>query len=252
MEKTDVQKIISWIRDYFDKNSWAKGAILGMSGGKDSLVVAKLCAEALGKDRVLGIIMPNGNMLDIDDATKSCNIIGIDYKIVDISSAYNDILNISSPVIKEKGESVNSVTTINIAPRVRMTVLYSIGASLDYLVANTSNLSEFEVGYTTKWGDNVGDFAPIANFTKSEVCEIGLILGLPEKLVYKTPSDGLSGMSDEQKLGFSYNELDKFIRTGCVGLNHDKIVKMHNNSEHKRQGVLRYKNTLPNHFDKNC
>lgn len=252
MEKTDVQKIISWIKDYFDKNSWAKGAILGMSGGKDSLVVAKLCAEALGKDRVLGIIMPNGNMLDIDDATKSCKIIGIDYRVVDISSAYNAILDISSPVIKEKVESVNSVTTINIAPRVRMTVLYSIGASLDYLVANTSNLSEFEVGYTTKWGDNVGDFAPIANFTKSEVCEIGLILGLPEKLVHKTPSDGLSGMSDEQKLGFSYNDLDKFIRTGSVGLNHDKIVKMHINSEHKRQGVLRYKNTLPNNFDKNC
>ena len=110
MEKTDVQKIISWIRDYFDKNSWAKGAILGMSGGKDSLVVAKLCAEALGKDRVLGIIMPNGNMLDIDDATKSCKIIGIDYKIVDISSAYNDILNISSPVIKEKGEKKTKKT----------------------------------------------------------------------------------------------------------------------------------------------
>ena len=250
MTKIDVEKIISWIRDYFAKNSWAKGAILGMSGGKDSLVVAKLCAEALGRDHVLGVIMPNGNMKDIDDAVESCKIMGIDYKVVNISSVYNDILNIVTPVIKEKVEKVNSITTINIAPRVRMTVLYSIGASLDYLVANTSNLSEFEVGYTTKWGDNVGDFAPIANFTKSEVCEIGLLLGLPEKLVNKTPSDGLSGMSDEQNMGFLYKDLDEFIRTGKVGLEHDKISKSHKNSEHKRLGVCKYQNDLPNYFDK--
>lgn len=249
MTNSDVKKIIDFIKDYFQKNSWAKGAVIGMSGGKDSLIVAKLCVEALGKDRVLGVIMPNGQMTDLSDAIDSCKLLGIDYNIVDISKSYNEILSSAKTVLDDKHIPLNSVTSINIAPRVRTATLYAIGASMDYLVANTSNLSEAMVGYTTKWGDNVGDFGVIANFTKSEVCEIGLLLGLPERLVHKVPSDGLSGKSDEEKLGFAYKNLDEFIRQGKLSFDHDKILRMHKNSEHKRIGVIKYSNNLPNHFE---
>ena len=130
-----------------------------------------------------------------------------------------------------------------------MTTLYSIAGSLNYLVANTSNLSEASVGYTTKWGDNIGDFAPIANFTKTEVCEIGKLLNLPKDLVYKTPSDGLSGKTDEDKLGFSYAELDEFIRTGKKGKRFDIINKKHKLSEHKRLGTIKFTYKKQNYFD---
>jgi NAD+ synthase len=131
-----------------------------------------------------------------------------------------------------------------------MTYLYAVAGSLSYFVANTSNLSEGMVGYTTKWGDNTGDFSPIANYTKSEVCEIGLLLGLPEELVNKAPNDGLSGKSDEEKLGITYKNLDSLIRNGEINEDYKEIIKLNKLTRHKRDGVVVYKNNLPNHMEK--
>ena len=245
MEKKIIDELVDWIKHYVE-NAHAKGVVIGMSGGKDSFVVAKLCSLAVGKENVFGLILPNSEMSDKSDAVTSCEFLGIPYKTINIDVAYNHIIN----EVKDKlpNQNLSDVTTINTAPRLRMTTLYAFAGSLNYLVVNTSNLSEAMVGYATKWGDNVGDFAPIANFTKTEVCEIGLLLGLPEKLVNKKPSDGLSGKTDEEKLGFSYNELDGFIRSGERGEHFEIIKKMHKIASHKINPIMKFENKMINHF----
>lgn len=245
MEKKLVDDLILWIKDYV-KQSGAKGVTIGMSGGKDSFVVAKLCCEAVGKENVFGLILPNGEMSDKNDAVTSCEFLQIPYRVVNIDKAYNHIINEVEG--KLANHEVSDVTKINTAPRLRMTTIYAFAGSQHHLVANTSNLSEGMVGYCTKWGDNVGDFAPIANFTKSEVCEIGILLGLPQELVYKKPSDGLSGKTDEEKLGFSYDELDKFIRNGVKGPHFDLIEKKHKFASHKLNPISKFQNGKINHF----
>lgn len=244
MNKIDVDNVINWIKELFAKNTFAKGAVLGMSGGKDSLVVAKLCIEAIGKERVFGVIMPNGKMKDIEDAKRTCQFLQIPYSIVDIENVYTATVCNAQQALGDVELSNDS--KINIAPRLRMTTLYAIAQSLGYFVANTSNLSEISTGYSTKWGDGVGDFAPLASFTKSEVCEIGHILGLPADLVDKIPSDGLSSMSDEEKMKITYSELDSFIRTGEKPSCYNQIIKLNNTSRHKREGVTKYQSGLPN------
>ena len=251
MDAKIIEDVQNFIKNYVLTETKSKGVVLGMSGGKDSLVTAKLCANALGKDKVLGIIMPNGKMKDCEIAIDSCKIIGIRYYIIDINNIYNSFIGSVKDVFEKELKKLSTVTTFNIPPRVRMTMLYAIAGSMDYLVVNTSNLSEKEVGYTTKWGDNVGDIAPLVNFTKNEVCEIGLMLGLPEKYVNKVPDDGLSGQSDEEKLGFSYSQLDNLIRKGEKGdeQGYQKIMQMHRLSEHKRKGAKPFENDLYNYFD---
>lgn len=241
----EITKIEQWIKEYVE-SAHAKGVVLGMSGGKDSLIVAKLCADAIGKQNVLGIIMPNGKMSDIDDAKRTCKLLGIDCKVINISKLYRDIIRKTRSVTKD----ISSISIYNTPPRLRMTILYSIAGSKNYLVANTSNLSEYQIGWTTKWGDNVGDFSPLSKYTKTEVCEIGHALSLPKELVDKIPSDGLCGSADEEKLDFSYDELDKFIRLGEIGQNQAKIQKMHNASAHKRNGVVRFENGKKDFFEK--
>ena len=249
MEKKDVDKIIEWIKELFGSNPYAKGAILGMSGGKDSLVVAKLCIEALGKDRVFGVILPNGEMKDISDATKTCDLLQIPYTVINIEESFNSILTLSNTALKNFDKSVTDDSKVNLAPRLRMSTIYLLAQSMGYFVANTSNLSEISVGYSTKWGDGVGDFAPIANFTKSEVCEIGHLLGLPKELVDKTPADGLTSMTDEEKMQITYSELDSLIRTGEKPTCYEKIMKLNKSSEHKRKGVTKYTNNLKNYLN---
>lgn len=238
--------IIKFIKEYVE-NAHAKGVVLGMSGGKDSFIVAALAAEAVGANNVFGIIMPNGSQKDINDAIFECELLKIKYSISNIENLYNETISLTKSALDTN--ELSKITTLNIAPRLRMNLLYSAAATLGYLVANTSNLSERMVGYSTKWGDSVGDFSPLLSLTKTEVEELGKELGLPENLVCKKPADGLTGSTDEEVLGFSYNELDDFIRNGKKGKNFDKILKMHKSSSHKRNPIKAFDCGRKNYFD---
>lgn len=240
------KQIVVFIKNYVE-GAHSKGVVIGMSGGKDSFVACKLCVLALGKENVFGVIMPNGKMTDLEIAKKECELLGIRYKVVNIENLYNETIKLTQNILETK--TLSEVSTINIAPRLRMNILYSVAGTLGYLVANTSNLSETMIGYSTKWGDGVGDFAPLQDLTKTEVCELGLSLGLPENFVNKVPDDGLSGKTDEEKLGFSYAELDDFIRNGNKGTNFDKIQRMHTTSNHKRVLTTKFKTKRKNYFE---
>ena len=232
----ECENIINWIREYFKNQPSAKGAIIGISGGKDSFVTAKLLAEALGKERVFGILMPNGEQKDISDSLRIVDILEINYKIVNIEKAYNGLLE----GIADEELSIDA--KINIPPRLRMTTLYAIGTSMNYRVCGTGNKSEGFVGYTTKWGDNAFDFNPIGDLTTEEVVAVGDFLGLPYELVHKTPSDGLSGNSDEEKLGFSYKQINEYIENGSCGDKEidEKIRLKHEYNKHKRNLPPKY------------
>ena len=203
---------VKWIRDWFEVNGPGCNAIIGVSGGKDSSIVAALLVEALGKDRVFGVMMPNGEQADLDMAQLLVDHLGIGHCIINIRSAYDGLIG----EITDRLGGVSRDTEINLPPRLRMSTLYAVGQSRNGRVANTCNLSEDWVGYSTRYGDSVGDFSPTSCFTTAEIRAIGRVLGLPSVLIEKVPSDGLSGMSDEDKLGFTYEVLDHYIRTGEI------------------------------------
>ena len=205
---------VQWIRDWFEKNGADCNAVIGISGGKDSSVVAALCVEALGRDRVIGVTMPNGEQKDISDSMRLIEHLGIRHCNVNIGDAYETLLATVKEQLSALGEVVSNQTTINLPPRVRMAALYAVSQSMNGRVANTCNLSEDWVGYSTRYGDAAGDFAPLGGLTVQEVVAIGLELGVPRDLVMKTPSDGLCGKTDEDNLGFTYAVLDRYIRTG--------------------------------------
>lgn len=200
---------VAWIRNFFEENGKDCNAVVGISGGKDSSIVAALCAEALGKERVIGVLMPCGEQHDIDMAQLLVKHLGIKNYTVNIKDAVEGLKN-SMPFEL----SVQSAT--NIPPRVRMAALYAVAQSHNGRVANTCNLSEDWVGYSTRYGDAAGDFSPCANITVQEMKQIGRLLGLPDVLVDKVPIDGLCGKTDEDNLGFTYEELDRYIRTGEI------------------------------------
>ncbi len=202
---------VEWIRDFFEKNGKGCNAVVGISGGKDSSIAAALCVEALGKDRVIGVLMPQGEQHDIDKAYMLVNHLGIEHYVVNIKDAVDGILgNIPKEI------DVTPQTVQNVPARIRMTTLYAVSQSRNGRVCNTCNLSEDWVGYSTRYGDSVGDFSPMSHLTVTEVKEIGLLLGLPAELVNKVPIDGLCGKTDEENLGFTYAELDVYIRTGVI------------------------------------
>lgn len=207
-------RVVQWIRDWFEANGKGCNALIGISGGKDSSIVAGLCVEALGKDRVIGVTMPNGVQKDISDSMKLINHLGIKYCCVNIGETYNALMAEVKKQLATLDKDVANQTVINMPPRLRMTALYAVSQSMNGRVANTCNLSEDWVGYSTRYGDSAGDFSPLGGLTVQEVKAIGKELGLPIELVEKTPSDGLCGKSDEDNLGFTYATLDKYIRTG--------------------------------------
>jgi NAD+ synthase len=210
-EKT-LNECIAWIRDWFAKNGPDSPAVLGISGGKDSTVTAALCVAALGKERVIGILMPNGTQADIADSIEVVEHLGIRNYTVNIAGAVSAILD----EMKDKGIDVTDQSRINLPPRIRMSTVYAVSQCHNGRVANTCNLSEDWVGYSTRYGDAAGDFSPLAHLTVTEVKQIGRLLDVPVHLVDKAPSDGLCGKTDEDNLGFTYAALDKYIREGVI------------------------------------
>ena len=209
VEKT-TNEAIQWIQDWFEKNGKGCNAVIGISGGKDSSIVAALCVKALGKERVIGVLMPNGEQADIDCSKQLVAHLGIPYYVCNIKKAVDGVLE----SLKASGVEISRQTIINLPPRIRMSTLYALSQSMNGRVANTCNLSEDWVGYSTRYGDAAGDFSPLGKLTVQEVKAIGKYLELPESLVDKVPSDGLTDRTDEDNLGFTYAMLDQYIRTG--------------------------------------
>lgn len=229
-EKFDVSKVhqdvVQWVRDFFSVNGPNCNAVIGISGGKDSSVAAAICVEALGKDRVIGVLMPNGEQNDIKYAIKLVNFLNIKHFTININDAYENIIDritanfsFNTPELNYK---VTDQTQINLPARLRMATLYAVSQSVNGRVVNTCNLSEDWVGYSTRYGDSAGDFSPFAGLTTDEVIAIGVDCGLPDSLVYKIPSDGLCGKTDEDNLGFTYAALNEYLRTGVCD---NEIVK---------------------------
>ena len=204
------EALIVWIRAWFEKNGRDCNAVIGISGGKDSSVCAALCVQALGRDRVIGVLMPNGTQSDIADSRQLAEHLGIRSVTVNIAGAVDAI----HTQLRAARIDATAQTEINLPPRIRMSVLYAVSQSMNGRVINTCNLSEDWVGYSTRYGDGAGDVSLLGKLTVQEVKALGREMGLPEKLVEKTPSDGLCGSTDEQKLGFSYAVLDRYIREG--------------------------------------
>ena len=230
MKNFDAKKvkdeIVQWIQNWFNSNGKDCVAVIGISGGKDSSVVAALCVEALGKDRVFGVLMPQGRQKDISYSHKLCYFLGIEYQIFPIGTIVNTA---EYEISTSLNLPLSTQATTNLPARIRMATLYAVAQTINGRVANTCNLSEDWVGYATRYGDGAGDFAPLSNLTVTEVKAIGRELGLPEELVEKVPTDGLCGHTDEDNLGFTYEVLDRYIRTGEIDDMHTKerIDTMH-------------------------
>lgn len=248
MENTELYtklrtQAVEWIRHYM-KSTGGRKAVIGISGGKDSTVAAALCVEALGKENVIGVMMPNGVQSDIKDSEKIIDFLGIKGLVVNIQYAYMNLVN----QINEK--NISSQAQINMPPRLRMTVLYGVAQNIGGRVVNTCNRSEDVVGYSTLWGDSVNDFSPFGLLTTEEVMGIGDALGLPYELVHKTPSDGLCGKSDEDNLGFTYAEINKIIRTGEKTEHFDEIIERYKRNRFKLEmiNLPRFNPKLPDYF----
>lgn len=243
LEKNKLEKItnelIEWIKVSIE-NTGGTRAIIGISGGKDSSVTAALCVKALGKENVLGILMPNGIQEDIGYSKELCSFLDIKSTEINIVDIYNRFEFSLNNIKREIMPEISNNTRINLPPRIRMTILYAVSQSVDNSrVINTSNLSEDWIGYSTVYGDTAGAFSPLGMLTSDEVIQIGEFIGLPDKFILKKPSDGLTGKSDEDNFGFSYEVLNKYIREGKIedpGVK-NKIDSMHRSSRFKYQAI---------------
>lgn len=243
MYKLNVENVkndlIDWIREWFDENGEGCNAVIGISGGKDSTVVAALCVEALGKDRVIGVLMPNGIQNDIDDSYDVCSFLGIKHYTINIEGAVNSTLS----NMERQGIEITDQTRTNLPARIRMSTLYAVSQSNNGRVSNNCNLSEDIMGYSTRWGDAVGDFSPLSKLTTVEVVELGDSLGLPYELVHKTPIDGLntnedgSYVTDEQSMGVTYEDIHRYVRSDS-SLTSDVFYKI-SNQERKNSFKLK-------------
>ena len=232
---TTTTKVINWIRDYYAENPQGK-AVIGISGGKDSTVCAGLLSKALGVDRVIFVLMPNGEQYDISDSFQVLEHLQVpegNRKVINIGKMYSAAIQALG---YKAGDPISPVVTTNLPSRLRMSVLYAVAAEYPgSRVVNTCNRSEDYVGYSTKFGDAAGDFSPLAELTVREVLEIGDDIGMPRNLVHKAPSDGMCGSTDEMKLGFTYQELDDFLLgtgTPCEKTM-EKIQRLHRINLHK-------------------
>ncbi len=217
---------VEWIKKFFEENGKDCNAVIGISGGKDSSVAAALCVEALGADRVIGVLMPCGDQFDISCSYMLVEHLGIKHYVVNIKDAVEGLKNSMPENLELSRQSL-----INLPPRIRMSTLYAVSQSCNGRVVNTCNLSEDWVGYSTRYGDAAGDFSPLCNLTVAEVKEIGRAAGLPDELVDKTPIDGLCGKTDEDNLGFTYAMLDRYIRTGEID---DEQIKAKIDDMHRK------------------
>ncbi|WP_028514745.1 NAD(+) synthase [Ruminococcus flavefaciens] len=235
-----TNEIVQWIRDLFERTATPQTkAVIGISGGKDSSVAAAVCVKALGKDRVIGVLMPQGEQADIAYSRLLVDTLGIKSYTINIGETVSTFMN----ELKKHMEPSNQAV-VNTPARIRMTTLYAVAASHNGRVVNTCNLSEDWVGYSTKFGDAAGDFSPLSDLTVTEVLQVGEYLGLPNELVHKTPIDGLCGKTDEENLGFTYAMLDKYIRglddLSSVPEIKEKIDRMHRANLHKLQLMPKY------------
>jgi len=233
-------QIVAWIAEYFQNNgSPETKAIIGISGGKDSSIVAALCVEALGKNRVLGVLLPQGEQHDIDISYDLCKTLDIAYIEININEPVQALFG----AVTMTGAELNNVATFNTPARIRMAALYAVSGIVGGRVANTSNLSEDWVGYATKFGDSAGDFSPLSELTVTEIKAVGRELGLSSKFIDKIPIDGLCGKTDEENLGFSYEVLDKYIREGiCEDENaKEKIDRLHEMNLHKLNPMPKFR-----------
>lgn len=234
----EAQNAIIWIREYVEKTG-ANGIVIGNSGGKDSATVLAMAVEAIGKEKVLSVAMPCfSRQTDLEDAKLVADVFEVPLLKVDLSNTYQEMekeINCQIP------QSLTQEAIVNMKPRLRMTTLYGIAQTLGYLVIGTGNLCEAMVGYTTKWGDNSSDFNPIGNFTVEEVLAIGKMLGVPEKILQKAPSDGLGGQTDEEKMGIQYSQIEEMIETGTTDEKvKQEIIRRYQSSKHKRRMVPIY------------
>ena len=248
----EVERITQWIQDYV-KKAGAKGVVIGNSGGKDCATVMALAAKALGSDKVLAVAMPCHSIpQDLEDAKLVANAFYIPMIEIDISKMYDTMEESTNQVSQKEGlaKAIGIEAGINAKPRIRMTQLYLLAQTLDYLVIGTGNLCEKMVGYTTKWGDNSSDFNPIGNFTVEEVLQIGKYLGVPDKIIHKAPNDGLGGKTDEEKMGITYGEITEYIDTGKTEENAmKKIEKKYFASQHKRKEIPIYPYNRKNYLE---
>ena len=231
-------EIIDWIRAYFAENGNDCKVVVGISGGKDSSVTAALCAQALGPARVVGVLMPQGEQSDIGYSEELVSILKIGRLVINIKDSVDTFMS----ALKDSGLAPNRQAIVNTPARIRMTTLYAVSAIENGRVANTCNLSEDWVGYSTKYGDAAGDFSPLSRLTVTEVKEVGRALGLPSKFIDKIPEDGLSGKTDEENLGFSYAVLDRYIREGvCADAAvKEKIDRLRKMNTHKLKPIPCY------------
>lgn len=234
----EIESIIKWIKTYFVNNGNPNTkAVIGISGGKDSTVAAALLVKALGPDRVIGVLMPNGKQVDIHNSYEVCEYLGIKYYEINIETAMSALtLEIPSELFEIRDN--NDIYWTNTPARLRMTVLYGVAGLIGGRVCHTGNASEAEIGYTTKFGDCAGDFSLLCDFTVTEVIALGDALGLPHYLVHKVPTDGMSGKTDEEKIGLSYDMIDDYIRNKKVPEkmeDYEKLMALRKNASHKQR-----------------
>ena len=231
-----AKQTIAWLQQWFHENGKDCNAVIGISGGKDSTVAAALCVKALGPDRVIGVLMPNGEQHDIKDSYRVCELLGIQPITVNIHSTCKTLKHAIKPQLQDRW---SKQTSVNMPARIRMTTLYAVSQTLNGRVINTCNYSEDYIGYSTRYGDSAGDVSPLGKFTVHEVIAIGEALELPAELVKKAPSDGLCGMTDEDNFGFTYQMLDDYIRYGKEPASDvkEKIDHLHVKNEFKLKTI---------------